>query len=280
MRSSVQDQSSLFLLQSPRSTAEPVPDYVLQATGRRPGVRATSADLFDLVAPRGASPQGLASAVELAMTIDEPTFFADTQALETLVSYVFPRLLPSRRFSQSLRLWSPGCATGQGTYSLAITLAESCPSLRNWDIQIVASDSDPAALARAQRGIYSSYEVQRGLPIELLVRHFEQLPAGGTWRFQSPLRAQMSWLQLDLTASCAPVGAADIVFCPQRLGELDQATRGTVLGRLVEQVASDGFLILAMPEAVLEHKAALECVRGCAPAVYRRIPREASLLSA
>jgi chemotaxis protein methyltransferase CheR len=280
MRSSVQDQSSLFLLQSPQSTAQPVPDYVLQATGRRRGVRATSADLFDLVALRGASRQGLASAVDLAMTIEEPAFFADTQALEALVSYVLPRLLPSRRFSQTLRLWSPGCGTGQGTYSLAITLAESCASLRNWDIQILASDSDAAALARAKRGIYSSYEVQRGLPIELLVRHFEQLPAGGGWRFQSRECARLNWLQLDLMASCASVGVADIIFCPQRLGELDQVTRGAVLGRLVEQVASDGFLILAMPEAVLERKAALECVRGGAPSVYRRIPREASLLSA
>jgi chemotaxis methyl-accepting protein methylase len=114
------------------------------------------------------------------------------------------------------------------------------------------------------------------------VRHFEPLPAGRGWRFNSRLCDRMRWLQLDLSQSCAPVGVADLVVCHQKLGagELDRGSGRPLLARLSDQLASDGFLVLRSPESTLECGAGFERVCAAGPAVYRRVAREPSLLSA
>ncbi len=199
-----------------------------------------------------------------------------------MVSHVMPALLPTRRAARTLRIWSVGCGTGQPTYSLAIALHERCPELTHWNVAIVASDVNADVIARARCGIYSDYEVQRGMPLERLERSFEQLPAGRGWRCRSPLSEDISWLQLDPLKSCSAAGTADLILChqPADAGDLDPSTRGRRLGRLIDQLASDGYLILAAPEPALDRLPAFERLALEAAIVYRRIPRETSLLSA
>jgi chemotaxis protein methyltransferase CheR len=224
----------------------------------------------------------LAAAVSRATSARETTFFVDVPSLTSLICFALPALLSSRRYSPKLRIWSVGCATGQGTYSLAMTLAELCPGMGQWNIEIVASDADATSLWRARRGIYAPREVQRGLPTEWLVRHFEQLPVGGCWRVSPRLARQMTWLQLDISHSCAAVGTTDIIFCHQEQGssEFDSKRRREVLQRMTDQLAPDGFLILQSADAGLERDPRFERVGDGDSAVYRRVSSQTSLLSA
>jgi chemotaxis protein methyltransferase CheR len=199
-----------------------------------------------------------------------------------MVCYALPALISSRQNSQKLRIWFAGCATGQGAYSLAMTLAELCPGLGHWNIEIVASDADADSLARARRGIYTPREVQRGLPTEWLVRHFEQLPGGGCWRFRSPLAQYMTWLHLNPSQSCAAVGTTDIIFCHQKQGsnEFDSRMRRKLLRRMTNQLAPDGFLVLQSAEAALERDPRFERLYSGDSTVYGSVSSEAALLSA
>jgi chemotaxis protein methyltransferase CheR len=281
MRSSLPDGSSLFVLREPQPTAVPAGNYILQATGANSRFAEPLLNFLKFgVAPHRDSGHSLAVAVDRALTPEQSTFFEEVDSLASLITHVLPALLPNRRYAQTLRLWSVGCATGQQTYSLAIALAELCPALATWNFDIVGSDADAWSVARARRGIYTPSEVQHGLPTECLVRHFDQLPAGGGWRFTSRMAERMSWLQLDPSECCVAVGVADIIVCHQKLGQSERETRHVLLARLTDQLASDGFLILPSPEATLERGAGFERLHAGGPAVYRRIKREISLLSA
>jgi chemotaxis protein methyltransferase CheR len=221
-------------------------------------------------------------AVARAVSAEGEAFFEDQQALASLVCLALPALLPYRCSSQRLRIWFAGCATGQGAFSLAMTLAELCPRLEQWKVEIVASDADATLLCRARSGIYRPSEVQRGLPTEWLVRHLERLPAGHDWRFKSPIADQMTWLHLDPARSCAAVGIADIIFWRQRLGSsaIDSSTHLESLARMTDQLAPDGFVILAAAEPTFEHDSRFEAVGNNHPRVYRRLAIENALLTA
>jgi chemotaxis protein methyltransferase CheR len=282
MHSSIQDGSSLFLLCGPRSNSEPTGKYVLQAneSNRETAHFLRSRSVAGL--PHLPASPRLAAAVSRATSASETAFFADLPSLTSLICFALPALLSSRQSSPKLRIWSAGCTTGQGTYSLAITLAELCPGLGQWNIEIVASDADAISLGRARRGIYTPREVQRGLPTEWLVRHFEQLPVGGCWRVSPRFARQMTWVQLDISHSCAAVGTTDIIFCHQEPGsnEFDSNRRREALERMTDQLAPDGFLILQAVDATLERDSRFERVGNGDSAVYRRLSSEASLLSA
>jgi chemotaxis protein methyltransferase CheR len=283
MHSSISDRSSLFLLRGAQPAADAAGDYILEATRATSGAPELSSSLFELgVVPRRGAQHPLAAAVNQALAPQESRFFGEVGCLASIITHVLPTLLPRRRYAQNLRLWSAGCATGQQTYSLAVALAELCPGLANWNLEIVASDADAWTLARARQGIYTSSEVQRGLPTEWLVRHFEQLPGGRAWRISPRLAVRMRWLQLDLSQSCSSVSVADIVVCHRKLGEreIGLPARRQLLARLTDQLASDGFLVLQSPDATLERGFGLELVYEGGPAVYRRIERDVSLLSA
>ena len=283
LRSSISERPSLFLMRGAQPAVDAAGEYVLEATRATTGAPALSSSFFELgVLPRRSAQHPLAAAVNQALAPQESRFFGEVGCLASIITHVLPALLPRRRYAQNIRLWSAGCATGEQTYSLAIALAELCPGLANWDLEIVASDADAWLLARARQGIYTASEVQRGLPTEWLVRHFEQLPGGSGWRISPPLAERMKWLQLDLAQSCSSVGVADIVVCHQKLGdrEIGLPARRQLLARLTYQLASDGFLVLQSQDATLERGFGLELVYEGGPAVYRRIERDVSLLSA
>ncbi|HEV3299614.1 MAG TPA: CheR family methyltransferase [Planctomycetaceae bacterium] len=282
MPSTFHDRSSLFLLCRSRSTSASTDEYTFQATEANRNtahcLRGVSATGVPPLPARGR----LAAAVSRATAATETTFFVDLPGLTSLVCCALPALLSSRPYSPKLRIWCAGCATGQGAYSLAMTLAELCPGMGQWNIEIVASDADATSLWRARRGVYTPSEVQCGLPTDWLVRHFEQLPVGGCWRVSSQLARQMTWIQLDISQSCAAVGTTDIIFCHQNLGcaQFDSRRRRELLDRMTGQLAPDGFLILQSADAALERDPRFARVGAGDAALYRRLSSEDALLIA
>jgi len=135
-------------------------------------------------AVRSRADTGLVRAIVEAMTTNESFFFRDVKPFDQFKSFVLPHLLRTRASMRTIRIWSAACSSGQEPYSLAMILTEHRAQLANWRIEILATDLSTEILEKAQAGLYSQFEVQRGLPIQMLVKHFTQ--SGETWQI-SPL---------------------------------------------------------------------------------------------
>jgi len=191
----------------------------------------------------------LMTAVVEAMTTNETFFFRDKTPFENFRSAVLPALLGSRRASRTIRIWSAAASTGQEPYSLAMALKEMEGSVAGWRIEIIATDLASGVLAKAQAGIYSQFEVQRGLPIQLLIKYFTKV--GDMWQIAPEIRAMVKFRQLNLLADFSPLGTFDMIFCRNVLIYFDQETKIGVLNRLGRIIAEDGYLVLGAAETVV-----------------------------
>jgi chemotaxis protein methyltransferase CheR len=184
-----------------------------------------------------------------AMVTCETLFFRDRAPFAAMRSLMLPKLREARSGSRMLRIWSAACATGQEPYSLAMMLDEQARNLSGWRVDLIASDISRAALAIATAGCYSQFEVQRGLPTPLLLRHFAKEQDG--WRINEHLRASVDFRRVNLTEDFAKLGRFDIILCRNALMYMDVERRCDVLRRLSRQLAPDGYLMLGATETVI-----------------------------
>ncbi len=184
-----------------------------------------------------------------AMTTNESFFFRDTKPFDQFRDFVLPKLLEARADRKHIRIWCAACSSGQEPYSLAMILKEAGTRLSGWRVDIVATDISREVLARAKAGLYSQFEVQRGLPITLLVKYFKQ--DGDKWRIDPGLRAMVTFQEFNLLDDPRSLGRFDIVFCRNVLIYFDAPTKTAVLDRVANILAPDGFLYLGGAETVL-----------------------------
>jgi chemotaxis protein methyltransferase CheR len=190
----------------------------------------------------------IAEVVE-AMTTNETFFFRDKIPFEHLRDTMLPALIAARGERRQLRIWCAACSTGQEPYSLAIALKEMGAALDGWRIDILGTDLSREVIDRARAGIYSQFEVQRGLPIALLLKYFTQL--GDTWQLLPELRAMVRFRSLNLLRDFSALGSFDIIFCRNVLIYFDTDTKIDVLHRLAGSMEPDGFLVLGAAETVI-----------------------------
>ena len=207
-------------------------------------------NLGELVAAlkRGDTDALMTTVVE-AMTTNETFFFRDKTPFENFRSAVLPALLGSRRASRTIRIWCAAASTGQEPYSLAMALKEVEGSVAGWRIEIIATDLASGVLAKAQAGIYSQFEVQRGLPIQLLIKYFAKV--GDMWQIAPEIRAMVKFKQLNLLADFSALGTFDLIFCRNVLIYFDQETKIGLLNRLGRITAGDGYIVLGAAETVV-----------------------------
>ena len=213
----------------------------------------------------------LVQATVEAMTTQETLFFRDTTPFKALRETVVPALMKARRAQgRRLRIWSAACSTGQEPYSIAMLLATLTPPYGPGEVEIVATDYSPKALARARDGLYSQFEVQRGLPVQLLVRFFTQTPAG--FRIGDPLRKWVTFQEHNLLQPVGLLGQFDVIFCRNVLIYFDRPVKRAVFERLSQALAPDGYLILGAaetPYGITESLVRAPDSGGC-PGVYVR----------
>jgi chemotaxis protein methyltransferase CheR len=130
-----------------------------------------------------------------------------------------------------------------------MTLKEMAKTVAGWRIEILATDLSNEVLEKAKAGIYSQFEVQRGLPIQFLVKYFTQV--GETWQIAPDIRAMVQFRPLNLLHDFAHLGTFDVVFCRNVLIYFDQDTKVNVLDRIARLVDRDGYLILGAAETVV-----------------------------
>ena len=217
----------------------------LLPVARRAGVDGLGGLVQKLKAP-GAE-QLIVEVVE-AMTTNESFFFRDKIPFDHFREQIMPALL-ARASQRQIRIWCAAASTGQEPYSLAMCLKEMAPQIAGWRIEILGTDLSTEVLEKAKAGIYSQFEVQRGLPIQLLVKYFSQV--GESWQIAPELRAMVQYKPLNLLHNFSHLGQFDIIFCRNVLIYFDQDTKVDVFDRLAKVLAPDGYLVLGAAETVV-----------------------------
>jgi chemotaxis protein methyltransferase CheR len=216
----------------------------------------------------------LSTAVTEAMTTNETSFFRDKTPFEDLKNTLIPALVTARSSVKKLRVWCAAAATGQEPYSLLMMLNESFPELKQWTVEIVATDIAQTMIDRSREGIYSQFEVQRGLPIQYLVKYFSQVPQG--WQIKEALRQRIVWQKLNLLDRIDSLGPFDLVLCRNVLIYFEVPMKRDILDRVAKLLRPDGYLLLGAAETVLGICDRFDRYRGCPSAVYslRGVARE------
>jgi len=211
--------------------------------------RAGLSGIPDLVQKMKGSAEALVKDVVEAMTTNETFFFRDKVPFDHLNGTILPALLPARAARKSLRIWSAASSTGQEPYSIAMCLKERAAELAGWRIEIVATDLSQEVLEKSKAGIYSQFEVQRGLPIQLLVKYFKQ--TGELWQLNPDIRGMVQHRQLNLLQDFSHLGKFDIIFCRNVLIYFDLETKLSIFERLSRMLEADGTLMLGAAETVV-----------------------------
>ncbi len=212
-----------------------------------------------------AQANGMASVEQLATALDggrntllldelvdallnhETYFFRDRAPFDLLVGTALPRLAEARGQSRRLRIWCAGCSTGQEAYSVAMLLGDQPELWQGWSFDILGTDVSAATIARADEGLFSRFEVQRGLPVQQMLRHFIQ--EGDDWRVNADLRRQVRFVRHNLLEP--PPGRFDAILCRNVLLYLAPELRRRAFERLASALVPDGVLMLGAGETVI-----------------------------
>jgi chemotaxis protein methyltransferase CheR len=206
---------------------------------------------LDALAERLRKPQQAALEREVveAMTTNETSFFRDGKPFAHLGAHALPRLNSSRPAGVPIRIWSAAASTGQEAYSIAMLAAEQSLSLGGREVEIIGTDIARETLARARDASYTQFEIQRGLPMQLLVKHFRK--DGNVWRLTDRIRNMVTFREWNLLGNLRPLGKFDVVFCRNVLIYFDQSTKARALDGIAGQLAADGYLYLGGAESLL-----------------------------
>ncbi len=203
-----------------------------------------------------------------ALTTNETLFFRDTKPFDIFRDQVMPQIIQTRATTKKFRIWSAASSSGQEPYSLVMLLDQMSAQLAGWQYDIVGTDLSMEILQKAQEALYTQFEVQRGLPVEMMVKYFE--PEGAKWRLKQPYREKVKFQKANLLENQSGLGQFDIVFCRNVLIYFDKDTKGRALDMIADMMSADGKLFLGGAETVLgltKKFAAVEGVKG----LYQKI---------
>ncbi|WP_239992371.1 CheR family methyltransferase [Rhodopila globiformis] len=184
-----------------------------------------------------------------AMTTNESFFFRDDKPFVHFRTHALPRLVAARPPGSTIRIWSAASSSGQEAYSLAMIIAESRAVLGDRKVEIIGTDIARDQLIRAREGLYSQFEVQRGLPVQMLMRYFRK--EDSSWRINDSIRSMAQFREFNLLSDPRSLGRFDVVFCRNVLIYFDQPTKSRVLGGIAGVMPADGLLYLGGAETVL-----------------------------
>lgn len=199
-----------------------------------------------------------------AMTTNETYFFREPALFDTLVRQLLPNLLAARAATRRLQIWSAACSSGQEPYSLAMSMRERLPQLRDWQVRLLATDISPSCLAQARRGVYRQLEVNRGLPAPYLLKYFTR--DGLEYTLKDEIRLAVEFRALNLVGNWPIDIRPDLLLMRNVLIYFDQQTKAAILAKVRKVLAPNGYLVLGAAETTLNIDPAFERVTS---GVYR-----------
>lgn len=191
----------------------------------------------------------LAQEVVEVLLNNETYFFRDKPTFDQLPETILPLLARSRAERRRLQIWCAGCSTGQEVHSLAIQFVEQGAIWDGWSIDILGTDVSHRVIAAARSGHYSQFEVQRGLSVTQMLRHFDETTTG--WQMHSDSRRFVRFQQHNILDEPPARRQFDLVLCRNVLLYFDPETRAQAFARLRDAMAPDGFLMLGAGETVV-----------------------------
>jgi len=192
---------------------------------------------------------GLSNEVVEALLNNETYFFRDRSPFDLLARHALPELAKKRHSSRRIKIWSAGCSTGQEVYSIAMLFAEDPARWTGWTVDILGTDVSTAVVDRARNGLYTQFEVQRGLGINQTIRWFEETADG--WRAVEDLRKPLRFQVHNLLEPPPHPSDFDIVLCRNVLLYLTAEKRTLAFERIASAMATDGWLMLGAGETVI-----------------------------
>lgn len=192
----------------------------------------------------------LVTAIVEAMTTNETSFFRDQHPFDRFNDLVLPSLLEKRVYDRKINIWCAAASSGQEPYSLAMLMKDQNTKLGGWNISIKATDISHDILDQASKGVYSQFEVQRGLPITMLMNYFEELD-DNKWQLKDEIRNMIKFEYFNLLDSMTMLGKFDVIFCRNVLIYFDEADKKQIMENMAKQLAPDGFLFLGGAETVI-----------------------------
>jgi chemotaxis protein methyltransferase CheR len=218
----------------------------LQPLIERAGLRDLGALVNQLLSAK--NPELERDVVE-AMTTNETFFFRDRLPFDNFRKFILPALLEARKEVRQIRIWCAACSTGQEPYSLAMLLDEEAHRLSGWSVDILGTDLSRTVVAAAREGVYTQFEMQRGLPISQLLRYFRQ--ENDRWHINEHLRSRVRFEEFNLLSDYRELGRFDVIFCRNVLIYFDVPTKRDVLNRMAQILLPDGYLLLGAAETVV-----------------------------
>jgi len=194
----------------------------------------------------------LGDAVVEALLNNETYFYRDRGPFDLLLNGALRRLERSRASKRRLNIWCAGCATGQEVYSLAMSFAEDRLRWQDWHIDILGTDVSRSAIEKARQGLYTQFEVQRGLPVVQMMRWFTEEP-NNQWRISPQIRNSVRFQVHSLREAPPAPGHFDVILCRNVLLYFGDETRKAVFAKLADATADDGALMLGAAETVIGH---------------------------
>lgn len=191
----------------------------------------------------------LSQQVVEALLNNETYFFRDRPTFDQLPADILPDLAAKRAEAKRLSIWCAGCSTGQEVHSIAMIFAEAPERWRDWTIEILGTDVSHKAISAARNGVYSQFEVQRGLGVTQMLKHFEETSQG--WQVRETTLEHSRFQQHNVLD--APPGGQlfDLILCRNVLLYFDLETRKRAFARLASALADDGYLMLGAGETVV-----------------------------
>ncbi len=229
----------------------PGKEYLIES--RLPPVAVTygHADVTALIAAlRKAPTPAMLKHVCDAMTTNETLFFRDNKPFVALEKEILPAVAKrAREQNRPVRIWCAASSTGQEPYSIAMIVAQIERLLGGVKVEIIATDYSSAALARAKAGIYNQFEVQRGLPVTLLMKYFAPVPEG--FELKPEIRSRVTYQEINLLEPYPAYWQFDIIFCRNVLIYFDVPTKKDVIDRMARTLTRGGSLFLGGTESTL-----------------------------
>lgn len=209
------------------------------------------ADLDELVAALVTSTgrQLLDDTVD-AMLNNETYFYREYSVFDDIAATALEQLRDINAARRRITIWHCGVSTGQEAYSMAMLLAEQNDKWAGWQIDIVGTDVSYHAISRARVGLYSQFEIQRGLPVQRMVRWFDQTDGG--WLAKADIRRRIDFSVQNMLTDRPPLASpADLIFCRNLLLYFGMPMRQKAFARLRAMAAPQSFLVLGAGETVL-----------------------------
>ena len=188
-----------------------------------------------------------------ALTLSDTYFYRDYKVFKGFETYMLPQLREINRGSKKLRIWSLGCSTGQETYSIAMAIKHNLKGIADWKVDIIGTDIASYAISRAQKGVYSQFDVQRGLNMRQILENFHQ--ENGQWVINEDIASMVEFRRYNLLDALTHSDLYDVIFCRYVLQYFAQDVQQKLIAKIYSRQTSGGFLYLGMNAQIegLEH---------------------------